>query len=328
MQNNIDFIITWVDGSDTQWKTQKRQYQPDKRMDDGEERYRDWENLKYWFRGVEKFAPWVRNIYFVTWGHLPEWLNTSQPKLKIIRHTEYIPAEYLPTFNSHAIELNFHLIEGLSDQFVYFNDDMFLIKPSSPEDFAKKGIPRDRIIYNALSPIDGTISNIRYNNMKIINRYFNKRKLERKHLGKLFYPGYGLSLWKNITMLPWRKFSSFEDEHIPITFSKKVFNELWSKENSILHETCSKKFRSENDVSPWLFRYWNLAQGNISPRATKKGIYLSLDDSGKAADTIRKQKAQLVCLNDIGKVNKFEEQKEKLIAAFEEILPEKSSFEN
>ena len=79
----IDFVITWVDGSDPVWQLEKKKTLEDSGMkaktDDRKERYRDWDNLRYWFRGVEQFAPWVRKIHFVTWGHLPEWLDPSAP---------------------------------------------------------------------------------------------------------------------------------------------------------------------------------------------------------------------------------------------------------
>ena len=110
--STLDFVITWVEG-------------------------------KYWFRGIEKNAPWVHNIYFVTWGHLPAWLNTAHPKLHIIKHTDFIPPQYLPTYNSPTIELNLHRIPGLSENFVYFNDDGFLIRPVTPQHFFKSGKCRE-----------------------------------------------------------------------------------------------------------------------------------------------------------------------------------------
>lgn len=63
MENSIDFVIPWVDGSDENWIKEKNRFQPDlktaRQTDSGENRYRDWDNLRYWFRGVEKYAPWV-----------------------------------------------------------------------------------------------------------------------------------------------------------------------------------------------------------------------------------------------------------------------------
>ena len=116
----IDFVLLWVDDSDPEWKKLKDSYsgRTDYMVDNRDARYRDWDTLKYWFRGVEKFAPWVNKIYFVTCGHVPEWLNLKADKLVHIKHADYIPEEYLPTFSSHTIELNLNRIGELSEHFV------------------------------------------------------------------------------------------------------------------------------------------------------------------------------------------------------------------
>ena len=151
--HEIDFVIPWVDGSDPAWQEERHQYDPKAGSSNGsnDARFRDWDLLRYWFRAVETYAPWVHKIYFVTWGHLPAWLNTDHEKLVIVNHRDYIPTEYRPTFNANTIELNFHRIPGLSEQFVYFNDDMFLGKPVSPEDFFRDGKPRDAFILDAIN---------------------------------------------------------------------------------------------------------------------------------------------------------------------------------
>ena len=91
MNNKIDFVVTWVDGADPKWLKEKSEYE---KLEGNKEsktfqnwlnsdcRYRDWDTMKYWFRAIEKYAPWVNNIYFITWGHIPEWLDLSNPKLK------------------------------------------------------------------------------------------------------------------------------------------------------------------------------------------------------------------------------------------------------
>ena len=88
-QEGIDFVITWVDGSDRAWREEKARYDNSGAVDDNEERYRDWEILNYWSLGL-KICALVRKIHFVTWGHLPKWLNTEHPKLNIVRHEDYI----------------------------------------------------------------------------------------------------------------------------------------------------------------------------------------------------------------------------------------------
>ena len=94
---SIDFVITWVDGSDIQWLKEKKKYNVNIDVDDSVARYRDFGTLKYVLRSIEKFAPWVRYIYFVTNGQCPEWLNLKNEKIKFVKHSDYMPKEYLPT---------------------------------------------------------------------------------------------------------------------------------------------------------------------------------------------------------------------------------------
>ena len=92
MNEKIDFVITWVDGNDEKWLKEKEKYSKEcsnknsdefKKWINAKSRYRDWDNLKYWFRAVCKYAPWVNKIYFITYGHVPNWLDTNNPKLVI-----------------------------------------------------------------------------------------------------------------------------------------------------------------------------------------------------------------------------------------------------
>ena len=129
----IDFVVMWVDGNDPAWQKEKEKDSPRKTDDSNSaNRFRDWGLMPYWFRAIEKFTPWVRKIHFVTWGHLPEFLDTTNPKLNIVKHSDFMPEGTLPTFSSHALEVNLHRIPGLADNFVYFNDDMLLTSPVKP----------------------------------------------------------------------------------------------------------------------------------------------------------------------------------------------------
>ena len=87
----IDIVVPWLDDSDPAWIKQKSEYTSSKYEDSNTNRFRDWGFLPYWFRGVEKYMPWVRTIHFITWGHLPKWLNTGHEKLHIVNHKDYIP---------------------------------------------------------------------------------------------------------------------------------------------------------------------------------------------------------------------------------------------
>eukprot|EP00753_Platysulcus_tardus_P022196 PLAT9421.1.p1 GENE.PLAT9421.1~~PLAT9421.1.p1 ORF type:complete len:787 (+),score=197.13 PLAT9421.1:32-2362(+) len=99
-------------------------------------RFKDNNELRYSIRSVLKFAPWVRNIYVVTNGQAPNWLNTSHPRVRLVPHSTFFRnTSHLPTFSSPAIEANLHLIPGLSKEFLYFNDDVFLGAPVTYADF-------------------------------------------------------------------------------------------------------------------------------------------------------------------------------------------------
>ena len=330
--DKIDFVIIWVDGNDPKWLKEKNKYLPNKNNDNRNIRFRDWDNLHFWFRGIEKFAPWVNKIHFVTYGHLPNWLNINNPKLNIVKHSDYIPNEYLPTFNSNAIEINLHRIKDLSEKFVYFNDDMFLIDSLKPKDFFYKELPCDSAILNANISHRDNKNHAESANMDIINSYFKKNDVLKKDLMKWFNLKYGSQLIRTICLLPWNDFPGILNDHLPNSFLKTTFEELWNKEKDILEETTSHKFRYALDVNQWLFEDWQLATGKFHPRKSNIGkTYAICDDdvfNEKIYNFIEKQKMKMICVNDMVIDSNFEEKRERLKKAFEKILPLKSSFEN
>lgn len=99
-------------------------------------RFEDNEELRYSLRSIEKHAPWVRNIFIVTNGQIPSWLNLDNPRVKIVTHQDvFRNLSHLPTFSSPAIESHIHRIEGLSQKFIYLNDDVMFGKDVWPDDF-------------------------------------------------------------------------------------------------------------------------------------------------------------------------------------------------
>lgn len=323
----MDFVLIWVDGNDPEWQKEYRKYAANANGDKQEIRFRDWDNLQYWFRGVERFAPWVDNVFFVTCGHLPKWLNTDAPKLRIINHADYIPAKYLPTFNSHTIELNLHRIKELSEKFVYFNDDLFLINNISPSHFFYNGLPCDMAVLNAISV--SNIGHILLNNTTCINRNFQKENVIRRNWQKWYNLRYGYNLYRTLALNAWNNFTGFYDPHLPSAFLKSTFNEVWEKEYELLDKTCCSRFREDTNVSQYLMRYWQLATGKFYPRniCRKAGYYdLGENNMEEIIETIEEQKKDIIVLND-GNVANFEEQKHRLQVTFDKILPNKSIYE-
>ncbi len=322
----IDFVVSWLDNSDPAWLEEKNKYSSEgTAAENSTKRYRDWGLLRFWFRGVEKFAPWVRRIHFVTCGHLPKWLNQKHPKIHVVKHSDYIPEEFLPTFSSRTIELNIHRISGLADQFVYFNDDMFLINKLNPEDFFKDNMPCDLAVLGAVLPQDEPMTSTIFNDVKIINRFFRKTDLTIRQWRKVLCPCYGQLLIRTICLYPFSKHTGFYDPHLGLSFTKELFSEVWEKVPKELTATCRNKFRTQQDCNIWMLRYWNLAKGNFVPRGMI-GRYFEIGDE-KLIPYIWQQKGKMICCNDVRDNLDFDEERRRLAEAFTSILPEKSEFE-
>ncbi|GHU99800.1 glycosyl transferase [Bacteroidia bacterium] len=325
----IDFVIPWVDGADERWRREMESYRPGGEMSDGaESRYRDWDNLRYWFRGVEAFAPWVRRVHFVTWGHLPEWLNVNHPGLHIVRHEDFIPREYLPVFSSHPIELAMHRIEGLADRFVYFNDDTFLLRPTSSGRFFRRGLPCDTARLGIIAP--STIAHIILNDVALINSRHDKRRAMRSHLCGWFNLRYAPSdMLKTLTLMPWSRFSGFRDSHMPQPFLRSTFERLWEQERATLEATMRRRFRNVLDCNQYLMRYEQLATGCFAPVPGRDCRLETLSEQSveRIASHIATQRYAMIAMNDSDAIEDFDGVKRQLNNAFEHILPHRSRYE-
>lgn len=327
--NKIDFVILWVDGADENWNQQRNKYYNNELNQNKSNIYRDWENLQYWFRGVEKFAPWVNKIHFVTYGHLPKWLNTNHPKLHIVNHTDFIDDKYLPTFSANSIELNINKIDGLAEHFVYFNDDTFIVDAMNENDFFTDGLPCDSAIMSVTIPSvkNEIFTYILFNDLLLINSNFSKSAI-RKDLSKWINLKYGKALLKNLYYFPIKKFSGFENLHLPNSYLKSVWDEVWEKEYDMLEQTISHRFRTKEDVNQYVFKYWQLVTGRFSPRSQNIGrCFVIGNDDALISQAINQNKYKMICLNDNPDEIDFEREKKIIIDLFNRILPDKSSFE-
>lgn len=325
-ESPIDVVLPWVDGSDSLWQLDYQKHSNGKKIDI--ERFRDWDILKYVFRSIEKNMPWVRKVYFITAGHIPDFLNLNCSKLVHVKHADYIPEEYLPTFNSHTIELNFHRIAGLSENFIYFNDDMFALNSIDKEFFFKDNLPVD---YMFMNPIyGGGIEHHLLRNINVINKRFNN-KYHFNTLKNLFKFSYGIENLRNLALMPWRKYTGFYDPHTPLSYKKTTLNEVWDFDYKSLNGSCVTKLRELTDVNQYLFRYWRLCAGDFFNKNNKKlTSFISLSDERVAStvDLIKRNNIiKLICINDSGEVNDFAKCKSQIEEAFDSRFPEKSSFE-
>jgi len=327
--NKIDVVITWVDGNDPIWLKEKNKYlsnKDDNSFVGASNRYQDNGLLKYLFRGIEKYMLWVNKVFFVTYGHLPTWLNVDNEKLVVVKHEEFIPQEYLPTFNSNAILLNLHRIKGLSEHFIFFNDDMFVIDKCKPTIFFKKGLPCDMAVMNPIvAPNLDPFWDMMLNNIMVVNRSFNKKEVIKLHPFKWYSVRYGFkNLLRNFSCSIYRFFPGFYETHIPNAYLKNEYEDFWDKNYDVCHSTCLNKFRNEGDITEWAVRYWQMAKNHFMPiNKNAIGEYTSLQDNSAISFIFRKTKCKLVCFNDIGNEETFRS----VDAFLKGLLHEKSIYE-
>lgn len=271
------------------------------------------------------------SLYYI-WGHLPEWLNMENKKLHIARHEDYIPEKFLPVFNSNVLEIYMHRIEGLSEQFVYFNDDMFLTKAVRSETFFVEGKVRDMLAFQPIvaNPSNPVMSHLYLNNTLVLSHHFNKREHVRQNPRAYFKIGYPpLYFFYNLLEMAFPLYTGFYTVHGPSPFLMSTFRELWEKEGEALKKMSSNRFRNETDLTPYLFREWQKLTGNFYPANILRDFcYYNLsNDIRKLVKGIRQQKYKMVCINDGQVSSGFQSIKKTIADAFQQILPNPSSFE-
>lgn len=327
-EEKIDIVVLWVDGSDPEFIREKQtvtgQVADLNQENDGEQRYRDYGIFNYWFRMIEKHAPWVNRVYLVTNGQKPEWLNLEHPKLRWITHKEFMPKEYLPSFNSSAIEMNLHRIEDLSENYLYFNDDTYLIKDSQPSDFYKKNQPKLLAVYDALVPWS-PFTNIYHNDVELIYRHFPNKKALKSSPWKFFNYRYGFLVLKNLLLLPWGP-TGYVNQHLPVPMKKSTLAHLWDIEGEILDRTSRNKIRDYGvDVNQYICQHWQIESNQFFPMSKNFGETIGLNQVDKLDKIFDDKHKKLLCVNDDSDF------KEENLIHFKEILqeryPKKSAFE-
>lgn len=337
---DIDFVVMWVDAADEQWKKEKSEYLLKEGVrsnleSTGEARYRDWGLLKYWFRCIEKNAPWVRKIHFVTNGQVPSWLDLANDRLELNTHSSFMNPDSLPSFNAASIEMQLGNIETLSEHFVLFNDDMFLIQPISPSFFFQDdGKRADFFCERHPIRFMGTVfSRILHNDIDSINSLIDdKRTLISRDIGfaKWFSPQLPLSyrISNALNYVFSKRFVGFSVEHIPFAYKKSYFDALWDELNPVLSVSVRNKFRSPQDLNQYLLRYYSIITNDYFLAPATRGVFCTLKEYEEACKAIKgESKSPLLCVNDVDYVPYDEQKVERIREAFLARYSEKSSFE-
>jgi hypothetical protein len=279
-----DIVITYVDFTCKQWRTEYERaineiYDPNIHTRDSATRTRfvNHGELRFLLRSISVHMPWVRNIYIVVDDYLviPSWINYNNndnlSSIKIVRHSEIFPTSQfrkcLPTFNSQAIETVIHRIPGISDPFIYFNDDMFVGKPIYPYDLFQK--PND----------DSSDSQCKC--AILLSTHHSKNGTP-----SVTEIGFRCA-WQNVNRILNKHFclshsNRYKLEHAPYVISPRLMEEIWTKFNTEMDYTMHSRFRSIHDVnvSPALHPYYAIHTDNgfIKTDISVKTIYLNMNN--------------------------------------------------
>jgi len=273
----IDLVYTWVDGSDQKIITNKKKFKKN------EENVRQFniDELKYSLRSVDKNMKWINNIYIVVDDDqiLPSWLNIN--KVKIIRHSDIFDINDLPTFNSHSIESNIYKIKGLSEYFLYMNDDMFITNKTYKNMFINHFLTMNYFKKGQC------IFNLEYIK-EVNNGYFGAWNKTQNLINTFTTPS---CQWHHVLIL---KKNNFKDV-------KKIFIDEYKK-------TSSSKFRSNDDIVPNGLAYqYGLYTGDYKFHYNYRNIYIDLnsniDDILYNVKILENYNVIFLCINNSSEFN-------------------------
>lgn len=291
----MDAVITYVNGQDPIWQ---QSYSEHAGAPAVTKHFRDWGTLKYLLRGIETHLPFIRNVHLVVSGtsQIPEWADREN--LHIVLHEDIIPHEFLPVFNSTAIEMFLHRIPGLDEEILYFNDDFFPVADCRAEDFFENGrafIKFSRHIF---------AGNMYKKHVR------NSDRMVRRAFG---LPSSVIFLRPQHTCYPMMR---SESEALYALMEREILESV-------------TPVRNEKNYNGGIHQLCLHYKGKTGPsRTTGKYFSLALHSAERIGEYILAPKRNFVCINDVQlDEDKFNRYRTSLLAAFERKFPKKSRFE-
>ena len=280
----IDVVYTWVDGDDPVWQQRKNDalgITDTAQLNDtavNASRFISRNELLYSLRSIELYANWVRNIYIVTDHQVPDWLDTANPRIKIVSHEDiFTDPDVLPVFNSHAIESQLHHIDGLSNKFLDLNDDVFFGGIVQPGDFFHSSRISKYFPSNAC--LDVAPASAR--DLPVLSAAKNARALIADEFG--------------VTIT--NKF-----KHTPIALQRDVLYEMEERFPDLFKTVAASRFRHPDDYSipSGLYHFYAFATGRAVPGHIKYG-YQDISQENLPvflARIVQNNPYRVFCLND------------------------------
>jgi hypothetical protein len=308
---DIDIVFSWVDGTDPEFRARRAGLMEQVVVgegDDADARIRQIDELRYALRSVHKNAPWIRRIFIATDSRVPGWL-ADDPTVTIVRAVDHFSdTSGLPVFNSHAVECQLQHIEGLSEHFLYANDDMFFARPVRPSMFfTPAGISR---FIEAGTRIGPGANNERRSGFE------NAARVNRRLLARRF----GHVITRHL-------------EHTPVPLRRSVLLEMEDEFGEDFARTRASRFRSATDISVTnsLYHYYALLTGRAVPQEVAKMRYVDTTSyTGLALlpGLARRRNVDFFCLNDGSFPEVPEAERVRVVSAFlTEYFPDPAPWE-
>lgn len=308
---DIDLVYLWVNGNDPQWVAKRNACigKTEEKSDvNCEGRYADNDELKYSLRSVEKYAPWVRKIFIVTDNQVPSWLDLSNSKVQIVDHMEIMPSICLPCFNATVIEHFLWKIPGLSEHFLFANDDMFINKSVTPGDFfAKDGLPI----------------------IRFSRRPFRKLTLWiKEHVQKRKLSNY-IQVIRNAANLVEKRYGIYyggKSHHNIDAYLKSDCQHVEEIFRSEIESTLTNHVRSVNDIQRNIYSYVALAEkrGHLHYVTRRTSFKLNIENESHY-EKLDRLHPLLFCMNDSEYAT--ESDRQRAAAYLKKRFPKKSQFE-
>lgn len=307
----VDLVMTWVNGSDPAWLERKRaalvalHRAPDD-ASASERLYRDNGELRYALRSIERNAAWFRTLYLVTDDQVPDWLDTGNPRLRVVSHRElFAEVGHRHVFNSHAIAARLHHLPGLSDRYIYLNDDIFFARPTTPDlFFHANGVAK---FFLSRSTLPSTQAHDA-----------PEHEQARRNSAQLVEREFGVAVTNNFF-------------HAPVAQRGDVLADLEHRFPEVFAQTWRSQFRSADDleVNGWLHHYWAFCTGRAVPAGIRYDYFRAAADEDtlrRMARLLDRRDYDVFCVNDDDEATE-EQRRANVVEYLESYFPTPSSFE-
>lgn len=290
----IDYVFPWVNPLDTLWRNDyittfgNANYDP--------ARFRDLGLLRYVFRSIEVNAPWINKVFIILArpSQIPVWLNTD--KVEVVFHDQFIPSEFLPLFNSAAIEQFLPNIPGISEYFIYGNDDFYFNSLTTENDFfLSDGIPK--LQYDVKEELDTPFSHTCQNCFNLVKNDFQNKFLPNQFL-KPF--------------------------HGPTPMRMSTLKKVWELHSDEMLQKINIKRNVYTDLNQYIYTDYQVLSGQYHYNLTKCE-YTQLNKDIFKVISLLKSDAKLLCVNDVESASLID--LPKIRGVFFEKFPKKSEFE-